>query len=364
MNDLIEKLLSPVSPEQPCGPDRSYDPRFEELESILRGKPEIEIGSMIRPAEPPDWGELTEKSSEFLNHCKHLRVAVMLCCGWLQTGGFAGFRDGLQLVHGLLEKYWTTIYPLLDPEDNNDPTQRLNIIGSLTAPRGTSGWLRVVDYLYSAPLCHPKGMPPVTFEQLKTPKPKEVPTEGESTAQGASPTAAPDATKLASVLREAGGKEAAERHGALEQALNEVKAIDQFLTTTLGSAGTISFEVLETTLQEIMSALKPYLPGGAAEPGVSAETSDQPAPGATSIAVTGSIRSREDVVRAIDRICEYYRQVEPSSAVPYLLRRAQKLATMNFVQSVQELSLATVDGLRPSMGSALDSEIPPTTPSA
>jgi type VI secretion system protein ImpA len=66
------------------------------------------------------------------------------------------------------------------------------------------------------------------------------------------------------------------------------------------------------------------------------------------------------VVRALDSICEYYRQIEPSSPVPYLLRRAQKLAKMDFVQAVQELNLTTVDGLRPSMGSAVENpEAPP-----
>jgi len=77
--------------------------------------------------------------------------------------------------------------------------------------------------------------------------------------------------------------------------------------------------------------------------------------------VSGSIRSRDDVVRAIDRICDYYAQVEPSSPVPFLLKRAQKLAKMNFVEAVQELSLATVDSLRPSMGSAVEPRVPPAT---
>ena len=72
-----------------------------------------------------------------------------------------------------------------------------------------------------------------------------------------------------------------------------------------------------------------------------------------SIAISGSIRSREDVVRMLDRICDYYSQVEPSSPVPLLLKRAQKMVKMNFVETMAELSLATVDSLRPSMGSAV-----------
>ena len=144
MNELVEKLLEPVSPDQPCGPDLSYDPRFEELETILKGKPEVEIGSVQKPAEPPDWGELKEKSAEFLRQSKHLRAATMLCCSLLKTGGVAGFLDGLQLVRGLLEQYWPVFYPLLDADDNNDPTQRLNTLLALTAPRGSVGGWRSV----------------------------------------------------------------------------------------------------------------------------------------------------------------------------------------------------------------------------
>ena len=136
MNEFIEKLLQPVSAEQVCGPDLSNDGQFDELETLLKGKPEVEIGSIQKPAEPPDWNELKDRSAEFLGRSKHLRVATIFCCGLLRTGGLAGFRDGVQLIQGLLEKYWEPLYPLLDPEDNNDPTQRLNILGALTVPRG------------------------------------------------------------------------------------------------------------------------------------------------------------------------------------------------------------------------------------
>ena len=118
MNELVEKLLSPVSPDHPCGPDLSYDPRYEELETILKGKPEVDIGTVQKPPEPPDWVQLTEKSAEFLRHTKHVRAAVILSCSLLQTGGFAGFRDGVQLIRGLLERYWPILYPLLDAEDH------------------------------------------------------------------------------------------------------------------------------------------------------------------------------------------------------------------------------------------------------
>ena len=355
MNELIDKLLQPLSGDKACGPDLSDKPELEELETLLKGKPEIEMGSVKKPAEPPVWGELQAKSIEFLTRSKDLRVAVMLCCAMLNTNGLAGLRDGLQLVRGLLEKFWGALYPLLDPADNNDPAQRLNLLRGLTQDRGSfgTGWLTILDYLYTAPICQPKGAPPITFDLLQAAKKKVA--AGEST-----PVPAPDPAKLAAALRDGGGERVVGHHQALQASLDALRGIDQFLTATLGASNTISFDALEKALQEMLSGLQPYLPGAATEagavPGPAGATGDLTGASPIGVPISGSIRSREDVVSALDSICKYYDQAEPGSPVPFLLRRAQKLATMNFLQAMKELNLATIDNLRPSMGSTVDGE--------
>jgi type VI secretion system protein ImpA len=266
----------------------------------------------------------------------------------LYTRGVPGFCDGVQLIRGLLEQYWAAFYPLLDPEDSNDPTQRLNILGALTIPRGSSvtGWLAIIDGLYAAPVCRPKGAAPITFDQILAVR--ENATGSEATPGG------PTASALAAALRVAGSEEISKQRAQVQQALEAIEGIDKFLTTTLGAGNTISFEGVEKVLRQMLSALDGYLSEGGAAAGATGNAADGNAAGeASAINVHGSIRSREDVVRAIDNICAYYEQVEPSSPVPYLLRRAQKVARMNFVEAVQELNLATTDSLRPSMGSAV-----------
>ncbi|MSU57590.1 MAG: type VI secretion system protein TssA [Pedosphaera sp.] len=351
MSDLIEKLSQPVSAEKPCGPDLSNDPQFDELENLLKGKPEVDIGSVKKPAEPPDWGSLQKKSADFLAKSKHLRVAVMLTCCQLKTAGYAGFADGLQLIRGLLEKYWGDLYPTLDPEDNNDPTQRLNALRyTITADRGSlSGWLKVVDYLYITPICQPKGAPPLNFDHITNAKRKE------SGAEGLPPDTL-DLTKVREMINATGADKINAQIASLRGALETTQAIDQFLGSTLGAGNSISFETLEKTLKELIVGLEGFVGGGAAE-GAAGATGES---GGGGIPISGSIRSREDVVRALDSICEFYRQAEPSSPVPYVLRRAQKLAMMNFVQAMAELNLANVDALKPSMGSAVESAAPPS----
>jgi type VI secretion system protein ImpA len=279
---------------------------------------------------------------------------MIFCCSSLQTSGLPGFRDGLQYLSGLLQQFWPSLYPLLDPDDNNDPTQRLNILSALTAPRGSIGsWLRFIDYLYTAPLGQPSGAAPITFDALTAAK--QAQTTGSSG----------ELAKVEAALRHAPPEELGANNLALQQALELVRGLDTFLTSSLGARAAIDFELLETTLAEMQACLQPALSGAPpSQKGQTATPSSLAPAESGTLTVSGSVRSRQDVVRAIDLICEYYRQVEPSSPVPFLLRRAQKLATMDFVQAVQELNLGSLDALRPSMGSALEGLAPPAPPAA
>jgi type VI secretion system protein ImpA len=199
-----------------------------------------------------------------------------------------------------------------------------------------------LDYLYAAPVCQRRGATPISFESLLT-------AQG-SVAAGSAPVDSAEFAQVAAAIRAGGAEQAATHRQTLVESIESLKAIDSFLTTSLGVGGTISFEELQKTLETMSKALGPFLSDGMV-PAVGADT---PSGAATvSMTIRGQIRSREEVLRQLENICEYYRQVEPSSPVPFLLRRAQKLVNMNFVQVVQELNLAT-ESLRPSIGVAVD----------
>src|SRR5438876_5148845 len=107
----VEDLLQPISPEEPCGPDLAYDPAFQQLETLVRGKPETQFSA----AEDPDWKELRGLSVEFHGKSKHLTASVIFALALLKTEGLVGLRDGLAVVRGILERYWESVYPRLDP---------------------------------------------------------------------------------------------------------------------------------------------------------------------------------------------------------------------------------------------------------
>ena len=80
---------------------------------------------------------------------------------------------------------------------------------------------------------------------------------------------------------------------------------------------------------------------GEATNGAAAEAAETPA-----VALRGEVRSRDDVLRAIDAICAYYARAEPSSPVPLLLQRCRRMVTMSFVDILKEMLPESVAGLQ------------------
>src|SRR5436305_1308095 len=121
----IEKLLQPISAEAPCGPDFEYEQPFTELVEMAKGTPERGVGTSIIPAVEPSWKDVKQRCVELLEQTKDLRVLVYLHMALVNLEGLCGLRDAMSLLRGMLEGHWGCLHPKLDPDDNNDPTERV-----------------------------------------------------------------------------------------------------------------------------------------------------------------------------------------------------------------------------------------------
>jgi type VI secretion system protein ImpA len=74
------------------------------------------------------------------------------------------------------------------------------------------------------------------------------------------------------------------------------------------------------------------------------------------VSVPGVIQSREDVIAALDRMCLYYSQAEPSSPVPLLLQRARRLVRADFFSILNELAPDAVSQARTTTGATAPAE--------
>jgi type VI secretion system protein ImpA len=104
---------------------------------------------------------------------------------------------------------------------------------------------------------------------------------------------------------------------------------------------------LELLLQAQVSLRMPEeVPAGAEGP------AGQAAPGVVAI---GSIGTRQDAVRALDAVAEYFRRNEPSSPVPLLIDRAKRLVSKNFLEVLEDLAPDAVSVAR-AVGGLKDGE--------
>jgi type VI secretion system protein ImpA len=77
-------------------------------------------------------------------------------------------------------------------------------------------------------------------------------------------------------------------------------------------------------------------------------------PEAKNYSAAGELRDRSDVERELERVCRWLEQHEPSNPVPLLLRRAQRLMRMNFVEIIQDIASNGLDQVRAVVGSESD----------
>jgi type VI secretion system protein ImpA len=114
-------------------------------------------------------------------------------------------------------------------------------------------------------------------------------------------------------------------------------------------------------LKDMQKAMSPYVSQPAAELAGEAGTATgdgsaaSGGAGSPRQAISGEIQSRDDVIKMLEKICEYYQRTEPSSPVPSLLRRGQRLAVMNFMDVIKELCPDAESAVRTITGERVES---------
>ena len=316
----IHSLLQPITPDAPGGPNLEYSAEYAELERAAQGKPERQVGETIVPAEEPDWASVVEKSVAVLRSSKDLRVAMHLVRGLLQTQGYSGLADGLTLVRGFIEGFWPVLQPRLDEEDN-DPTSRVNAMAALTHRD-------LLHALRSAPLIKSRAFGVVTlrdFEAGTTYKPDGSSGSAASVDATLADVPLPDLTRATQ---------------SVVQCADEARGIETVWGSHLEARGP-DFSELRRILGQASQLMKARLDlrQPAAGPEGATASSESGASGSAGGRgpARGELRSREDVVRALDGICAYYARNEPSSPVPLLLERCKRLVTMSFLDIVKDM---------------------------
>lgn len=328
----IQSLLSEVSTEAPCGEDLSYDQSFLALEDMVRTK--ATGGGILGTEEgsaEPNWQAVGEKSFELLQRSKDIRVALYLALAILKLEGIAGLRDGLFLLRGLLERFWDNVYPQLDPDDDYDPLERINVLQSLS-PTSVSEQdpMKFKQRLLEVPLCNSSRMGKFGLRDIQVAK-------GEIAVSGDEGAKAAEMSVIDAAFQDTVTDELLATSQATQETIEHIIAITSVFTERASQGQSPDFSGFRAVLGNIHKCVQEYL--AKRGHGVTVEQ-DAVATGAEGgkggISLSGEIGSTKEALLALEKVCRYFDRHEPSSPVPLLLRRAQRLVSKNFLEVIQD----------------------------
>ncbi|MET0402134.1 MAG: type VI secretion system protein TssA [Cystobacter sp.] len=332
MSQELEPLLQPISAEHPSGRNLRYEPLYEQLREARReDDATLSQGVWQTPLKLANWGRVVELSQPALTReSKDLQLAAWLTEAWLFQGGLEGLARGLQLLTALVDRFWDTLWPELDPEDTDTRLAPLK-------------WLddRLPIALGRTPLVWPRAASALSFGdwQLILRREKQGGARAEEPAEPAPQTAAHAPPQTREAFLAAGTRMPAESlaqsREQLEQVLARAAALEQTLTARLGQP-TVVFHRTRSGLEEFQSLLT--LLGSHRAPLPSAVP---PGPGgdspSTPVSLAGGIHSRAEAYQLLSLAADYLMGTEPHSPVPYLVRRALAWGDMPLGKLLGEL---------------------------
>ena len=335
----IAALAGPLDEDAPAGPDLEYDPQLIELSGMI-------ASAEAPPAdgtEPPAWRDIDKLAQELLTRTRDLRVAGFALRSALHQDGLAGYRAHLGLLRALITNLWEHVHPQLDPDDDNDPTMRMNILASLDDSMVSLRPLR------AAPLVASMALGRISWRDIQIANGEiEVPEDDDQEY--------PSTSTIDSAFMDVGAEAVQETLTLIGESLADVEAIEAAVTDYVGVGNAVSLDELRKLLSAMRTGVERQLarisgtemPNDAPhENGVAPDGSDTAAGAAVS--APGQIRNRRDVVTTLDRIIAYYRNNEPASPVPMLMQRAKRLVNMDFMDIIRDMApdgLSQIEAIR------------------
>lgn len=299
------------------------------LETLARGKAEQQFGETVVAAEPPNWKAVLDHCDALLTRTRDLRIAVYRARALAMLSGLEGAAEGYALITQLVRDFWPDVHPRLDADDDNDPTMRINALAALLDPVHSLRELRNGTWLRA------RGVHCSVRQGLA--------------ALGAADSAADGGISQAEIAAMIGALAPDARTNWARDALTSIDELRELLDRQIGSDRAPDFKPLQTVLRPLAD----FFDRDSGVPSATAtaqegESMSTASPVAASHAAATELRSREDVVRLLDRACQYLERHEPSNPAPLLIRRAQRLLSMNFLDIMKDLApdaVSTVENI-------------------
>jgi type VI secretion system protein ImpA len=334
---LRNDLLNPLAGENPSGQNLRYAPIYDKIKEARREDDDAAQGDWKIERKVADWPFVVKNAGETIaTKTKDLQLAAWLTEALLKTQGIGGLRDGLDLLKGLIEGFWDTLYPEIEDGDLEMRSAPLDWVGG-----------RLDRGVKDAPLTR-GGLSWFVYKESR-----KVPTEEEAGGSSAKSEAREAAVADGKLTPEEFDKSFDSSPKAyyvqlaadFDSAMESLQALDGICEEKFKEAGP-SFGPLRQTLEEVKQAVRIFLqkkrekepdePVAGEEPEPEAESAswaaEEEAPAAQSAGAPARARKpggalsaepvdRDDAIARVVSAATFMRGENQYDPAPYLLLR-------------------------------------------
>lgn len=328
----IESLLKPISEAAPSGPDLRFDAKNDRLDRIRENRTALDPA--LDPAgkgKEPNWPAVAQIAEDVLkNHSKDLEVIGWLTEALLYLERFDGLLQGLTLMRRTLETHWDSVHPGID-----EGAIALAIRARPLSWLGSTSFLRALKQCRLAPAAavdtswfSRERAIALEDETLSAERRAELRSGGQiGTAEWEAAFGSLPRAELDRV------------HELLASSQAELRGIDAFCGERFaGDEGPNLYPLvalLDSMLEFLVArgAGAPNAPSAEEQPVAQAGIAAAPAP-----AAPGPIANRQDALKRLREIGEYFQRSEPHSPLSLLIARAVRWGDMTFEELVRDLA--------------------------
>lgn len=351
---LREDILEPIPGENPSGTDERYSPAYDKIKEARREDDDLPQGAWVHERKVADHRKVIDLSQEMIaTKTKDLQLAVWLTQSLVTSQGFPGLIDGLGLFHGLIDRFWETLYPELE---DGDPEPRADLLGAMAKALETS--------VRKVPICRDRYAFYQYVESRKIPYEDQVKTKDEIASRNAKlkegktpPEEVDRAINETPKAFYAGGEK------SLDECLARLKKLDAISREKFGVVAP-SFAKLQSSLEDIRQFVHktlekkretdpdpveevPEEPEPIAAP---SEEAGEAAPGADGLAANfrptlGAPEpgDRGAAIASVAAAAAFFRKQEPFSPSPYLMLRGLRWGELRASRDPALLDAAPTD---------------------
>ena len=314
----IDALTAPFSAETPAGPDLSYEASRQLIEAAFERSVSDDGGE----DGDVDWRKTIDQVLQQASETRDIWLAIYLIRAGAKAGQLDTVEDGAELLAGLFETLWDSVHPDLEEygfQGRKGPCESLTKLPDFLTP-----------FRKIALLQHPRfgNFSGADFERFR---------ENGEAEDGYG--------MFRALLEETSDDDLSAIAAQIVKIGDSIRRADAVLVANAdgdtGTNFTPTYEVLYNINRSILACLR--APKDEADESAPDEAYEAAESGEEGRTFGGRIGSREDVVRALDAIAEYYAQKEPASPVPFVLRRAREWVSLDFLSILEDIAPNSLD---------------------